>query len=171
MQEQKSSPCGLSIGLEAGGQLGVVRATLSWVLLPEAPCSYATWAEHVNSCGLAGHRLPSRVRSPCSRGAKKNKDMNIVPAAFGLRRTSHWATHYNNLLWVSTVVSGRGRCLCLGCHGASCRHSIGAQKARSARRVGMRHGLCETARGYSVRCSWLGMQELKSSPCVFIHRA
>ena len=39
MQELKSSPCGLSIGLEAGGQLGVVRATVSWVWLPEAPRS------------------------------------------------------------------------------------------------------------------------------------
>ena len=29
----------LSIGIEAGGQLGVVRATVSWVLLPEAPSS------------------------------------------------------------------------------------------------------------------------------------
>ena len=39
MQELKSSPCGVYPSGEAGGQLGVVRATDSWVWLPEAPCS------------------------------------------------------------------------------------------------------------------------------------
>ena len=50
--------CGVSIGFEASGQLGVVRATVSRVLLPEAACdvAYVTCTVHGenSSCGRVG---------------------------------------------------------------------------------------------------------------------
>ena len=50
--------CGVSIGFEASGQLGVVRATVSRVLLPEAACDVAhvTCTVHGenSSCGRVG---------------------------------------------------------------------------------------------------------------------
>ena len=59
MQELKSSGCcGFSIQSEAGGQLGVVRAAVSWEWLPGAPSVSArvTWPVHGenSSCGSMG---------------------------------------------------------------------------------------------------------------------
>ena len=61
-------PCGVSIGLEASGQLGVVRATVSRVLLPGAACDVAhvTCTVHGenSSCGRVGTaRFCERVGS------------------------------------------------------------------------------------------------------------
>ena len=53
---------GLSIQPEVGGLSGVVWAAASWGWLLGAPCStLLRGPTHVNSCGLAGHRLSGCV--------------------------------------------------------------------------------------------------------------
>ena len=55
----------------AGGQSpGRVLGVTPWG--PLAAAFAVAWAEHENSCGLAGHRLPRRVRSPCFRWPPKS---------------------------------------------------------------------------------------------------
>ena len=84
-------PCGVSIGFEASGQLGVVRATVSRVLLPEAACdvAYVTCTVHGenSSCGRVGTaRFCERVggasalpRPPAGWAQKK------IPGLVGVR--------------------------------------------------------------------------------------
>ena len=80
----------VSIQPEAGGQLGEVRAAVSWEWLPGAPCvrAHGTWTVHGenSSCGRMGTAcicrrvvgVFGRLRDLLLAGHKKKKEREIV---------------------------------------------------------------------------------------------